>query len=94
MSACRTPIASIGGAFASVSATRLGAAAVKGVVDRAGVCGWVGHRRVVALTCVWRCARGSTGIKPETVEDVYLGNVVSAGLGQAPARQAVLFAGL
>jgi acetyl-CoA C-acetyltransferase len=34
------------------------------------------------------------GIKPEEVEEVIMGNVVSAGLGQAPARQAALNAGL
>jgi acetyl-CoA C-acetyltransferase len=34
------------------------------------------------------------GVKPEQVDDVIMGNVVQAGLGQAPARQAALFAGL
>jgi acetyl-CoA C-acetyltransferase len=34
------------------------------------------------------------GIKPTDVEEVYMGNVVSANMGQAPARQAVLGAGL
>jgi acetyl-CoA C-acetyltransferase len=34
------------------------------------------------------------GLSPETVDEVILGNVVSAGLGQAPARQATLGAGL
>jgi acetyl-CoA C-acetyltransferase len=33
------------------------------------------------------------GIKPSDVEEVYMGNVVSSGVGQAPARQATLFAG-
>ena len=34
------------------------------------------------------------GIKPEVVEEVIMGNVLSAGQGQAPARQAALGAGL
>lgn len=34
------------------------------------------------------------GISKEDVQEVYMGNVVSAGLGQAPARQAAIFAGL
>jgi acetyl-CoA C-acetyltransferase len=34
------------------------------------------------------------GLSPETVDEVIMGNVVSAGLGQAPARQAALGAGL
>ena len=33
-------------------------------------------------------------LSPEMVQEVYMGNVVSAGLGQAPARQAALFAGI
>ncbi len=33
-------------------------------------------------------------LQPELVEEVYMGNVVSAGLGQAPARQAAIFAGI
>ena len=35
-----------------------------------------------------------SGIKPEHVEQVYMGNVLSANVGQAPARQAAIFAGL
>lgn len=34
------------------------------------------------------------GIDPTDVDEVIMGNVVSAGLGQAPARQAAIFAGL
>ena len=33
-------------------------------------------------------------LKPEMIEEVFMGNVVSAGLGQAPARQAAIFAGI
>jgi acetyl-CoA C-acetyltransferase len=35
-----------------------------------------------------------TGISADKVEEVFMGNVVQAGVGQAPARQAALFAGL
>jgi acetyl-CoA C-acetyltransferase len=34
------------------------------------------------------------GVSAEAVERIYMGNVLSAGLGQAPARQAAIFAGL
>lgn len=34
------------------------------------------------------------GLNPEMVEEVFMGNVVSAGLGQAPARQAAIYAGI
>ena len=69
LSAVRTPLGTFGGGLASVSATKLGAAAIKGALDKAGVA-------------------------PEMVQEVFMGNVLSAGLGQAPARQAALFAGL
>jgi len=39
-------------------------------------------------------ALNKINLKPEMVEEVFMGNVVSAGLGQAPARQAALFAGI
>ena len=69
VSAVRTPMGSFGGALSSLSATHLGAAAIKGAVEKAG-------------------------IKAEEVNEVFMGNVLQANLGQAPARQAALFAGL
>lgn len=69
ISAVRTPIGSFGGGLASLSATQLGAAAIKGAIKKAN-------------------------INVNDVEEVYMGNVLSANLGQAPARQAALFAGL
>ena len=69
ISAVRTPIGSFGGSLRSMSATQLGAVAIKGAVAKAG-------------------------IKPEQVQDVLMGCVMQANLGQAPARQASKFAGL
>ncbi len=69
VAAVRTPIGSFGGALASLSAVELGAIALKGALDKAGVA-------------------------PELVEQVIMGNVISANLGQAPARQAAKKAGL
>lgn len=69
VSALRTPLGSFGGMLADISATRLGAVAIKGALEKAG-------------------------ISPEDVDDVIMGNVVSANLGQAPARQAAKYAGL
>ena len=45
-------------------------------------------------TVAVRAAVERSGIDPTTVEDVIIGNVVQAGVGQAPARQAALGAGL
>src|SRR6187402_2701149 len=41
-----------------------------------------------------KAAYQSAGIRPETVESVYMGNVLSANLGQSPARQASIHAGI
>ncbi len=69
VSAVRTPIGSFGGSLKDVPATRLGAAAIKAAIEKAG-------------------------IRPEDVEEVLMGCVLQANLGQAPARQAAKFAGL
>jgi acetyl-CoA C-acetyltransferase len=41
-----------------------------------------------------RAAVERAGLSPDAIEEVFLGNVLSAGVGQAPARQAAIFAGL
>lgn len=69
IAAGRTPIGSFGGTLKALSATHLGAAAIKGVIQKAG-------------------------ISPELVQEVMMGSVMQANLGQAPARQASKFAGL
>jgi len=43
---------------------------------------------------VIKSAVEKAGIKPENIQEVYMGNVLSANLGQAPATQAAIFAGL
>ena len=69
VSAVRTPMGSFGGALKSVSATQLGAIAIRGAIDR-------------------------ISLDPSVVTDVFMGSVIQANLGQAPARQAAKFAGL
>lgn len=69
VSAVRTPMGSFGGCLSSVSATKLGSAAIKGAIEKAG-------------------------IDSRIVNEVFMGNVLQANLGQAPARQAAIFAGL
>lgn len=69
VSAKRTPIGSFQGSLSSLSAPRLGATAIKSVLDE-------------------------TKLDPACVDEVIMGNVLSAGLGQAPARQAAIYAGL
>jgi acetyl-CoA C-acetyltransferase len=43
---------------------------------------------------VIKSAVESSGLKPEHIQEVYMGNVLAANLGQAPATQAAIFAGL
>ncbi len=69
VSAVRTAIGSFNGSLKDVSAPELGAIAIKGALEKAGV-------------------------TPDQIDEVILGNVLQAGLGQNPARQAALKAGL
>lgn len=69
VSAVRTPMGSFGGTLAGISATKLGATAIKGALDR-------------------------IKLDPSLVNEVIVGSVLQANLGQAPARQAAKFAGL
>lgn len=69
VSAVRTPMGSFMGSLSTVPATKLGATAVKGALDK-------------------------IGLAPENVQEIYMGNVLQAGEGQAPARQVALGAGL
>ncbi len=69
ISACRTAVGKFQGSLSDLTATQLGAIAVREAVKRSGV-------------------------DPTRVDECIMGNVVSAGLGQNPARQAAIFGGL
>jgi acetyl-CoA C-acetyltransferase len=69
VSSARTPIGKIGGAFASLSAAELGAAAIGAALER-------------------------IGLDPNQVDAVVMGQVLQAGQGQNPARQAAVQAGI
>jgi acetyl-CoA C-acetyltransferase len=69
VSAVRTPMGSFGGSLKDISATKLGAIAIKGALAKINLDG-------------------------KEVQEVFMGSVLQANLGQAPARQAAKFAGL
>jgi acetyl-CoA C-acetyltransferase len=69
VSAVRTPLGSWGGSLKDVPATKLGAVAIRGALER-------------------------IGLDPKEVNEVLMGCVLQANLGQAPARQAARFAGI
>ncbi len=65
---------------------------------RTPIGGFMGDLRSLAAhelgACAIRAAVERAGVKPDEVDEVIMGNVLSAGQGQAPARQAALGAGL
>lgn len=69
VSAVRTPLGSFGGSLSTVPAPMLGAAAIKGALEKAK-------------------------INPQDVDEVLMGCVMQANMGQAPARQAAIHAGI
>lgn len=69
VSMARTPIGSFLGSLSTIPATKLGAIAIKGALDK-------------------------INLDPNLVDEVLMGNVVQAGTGQAPARQAAIYAGI
>ena len=69
VSAVRTPIGSFMGSLSSISATQLGAIAIKGALNK-------------------------INLDPKLVDEVLMGNVVQAGVGQAPATQASILSGI
>lgn len=69
VSAVRTPMGSFLGSLSGVPATKLGATAIKGALNK-------------------------INLDANEVQEVFMGNVLQANLGQAPARQAAIFAGL
>mgnify|MGYP002525386222 FL=1 len=69
IAAKRTPVGAFQGSLSSIPAPKLGAVAIKALLDE-------------------------TGLDVNHVNEVIMGNVLAAGLGQAPARQAALFASL
>jgi acetyl-CoA C-acetyltransferase len=70
VSAARTPVGRFLGGLSTLSATELGAHAIRAAIARAGK------------------------VAVEEIDEVIMGNVVSAGEGQAPARQAAIGGGV
>ncbi|XWN33137.1 MAG: acetyl-CoA C-acetyltransferase [Devosia sp.] len=68
-SAARSPVGAFSGAFANTPAATLGAAVIKGALERAGV-------------------------SADEVDEVILGQVLTAAAGMNPARQAAMAAGI
>ncbi len=85
VSAVRTPVGKFQGSLQSFSAPRLGALVVREALRRAGLTEALG-------------AAATSGevdpLKREFVDECIMGCVLQAGLGQNPARQAAIYAGI
>ncbi|WJZ96053.1 hypothetical protein VitviT2T_014776 [Vitis vinifera] len=84
------------GSLSSLSATKLGSIAIRGNYPNS-----TNHFNFIPLgTEILRFNHETVGalrranIDPSLVQEVFFGNVLSANLGQAPARQAALGAGI
>ncbi|MBX9840149.1 MAG: thiolase family protein [Silvanigrellaceae bacterium] len=69
VAAKRTPVGRFQGVFKGISASKLGATAVKAVVE-------------------------ASGVSSTHIDEIIMGEVLTAGVGQSPARQAAIYAGL
>ena len=69
ISTARTPIGSFGGSLSALTATQLGAHAIKSALEK-------------------------VKLDPKEIQEVYMGNVLSAGVGQAPVTQASIWSGI
>ena len=90
------------GALSSLPATKLGSIAIQGEIQIFSAFTselWTSYIcfAPIALTWPWLwllAALERANVDPALVQEVYFGNVLSANLGQAPARQAALGAGI
>ncbi|MBW1615300.1 MAG: acetyl-CoA C-acetyltransferase [Deltaproteobacteria bacterium] len=101
VSGARTAVGSFGGALKSVSAVRLGSIVIKDVLkkikikpkaDRSYSPATLKNKGMIELekkACDW-----SEDFTPVEIDEVIMGNVLTAGLGQNPARQAMIKAGI
>ena len=98
----RTPMGGFLGALSSLPATKLGSIAIQGEIRIFSAFTselWTSYIcfAPIALTWPWLgllAALERANVDPALVQEVYFGNVLSANLGQAPARQAALGAGI
>jgi len=104
VSGCRTAVGAFGGTLKDVSAVQLGAAVLRGTLEKAGVRPIAGPDRLSfgpdklqnqgPLSFEVDYASWNTDFAPVEIDEVIMGNVLQAAQGQNPARQAMIKAGI
>jgi acetyl-CoA C-acetyltransferase len=104
VSGARTPVGSFGGSLKSVAAIDMGALVMRAAIERAGLrptpsdeMGRVApdalkDQGIIPLEA--DAAQWDVGAIPVTIDEVVMGHVLTAGLGQNPGRQAMIRAGI
>lgn len=104
VSGCRTAVGAFGGALKDVSAVRLGAAVLREALQKVGLRP-VANDAMIGLGPEKLQGQGpiplevqhgawDMGLSPVAIDEVIMGNVLQAGQGQNPARQAMITAGI
>ena len=104
VSGCRTAVGAFGGTLKDVSAARLGASVLRGTLEKIGLRPTT-NEAVMSFGPAKLQDQGKiplenvhgswdTAYQPITVDEVIMGNVLQAGQGQNPARQAMITAGI
>jgi acetyl-CoA C-acetyltransferase len=104
VSGARTPVGAFGGSLKSVSAIDMGALVMKAAIDRAGLKPVASDAMQQAAPDALKdrgqipleadAADWNAGATPVTIDEVVVGHVLTAGLGQNPGRQAMIRAGI
>lgn len=104
VSGCRTAVGAFGGALKDVSAVRLGATVLRQALQKVGLRP-VANDAMIGLGPEKLQGQGpiplelehgswDMGLAPVAIDEVIMGNVLQAGQGQNPARQAMITAGI
>jgi acetyl-CoA C-acetyltransferase len=104
VSAARTAIGNFGGALKDVPAAKLGAITIRAVMERAGLrpvrdtrileLAPEAFKQEIPIELEKQYFRWNPALKEVWVDEVIMGNVLQAGQGQNPARQAMIYAGI
>ena len=101
VSGVRTAIGNYGGALQDVPAVKLGATVIQGALKKAGLkpkgdasYGPEALKGQGIIDLEKKYAHWDSGLQEVMVDEVIMGNVIQAGQGQNPARQAAIYAGV
>src|SRR4030042_5287229 len=101
VSGVRTAIGNFGGALQDITAVKLGSIVIQGALKKAGLKpkGDTSYAPKALkdeglIELEKKCAQWDSSLQEVLVDEVIMGNVIQAGQGQNPARQAAIYAGV